>query len=174
MPTYVALLRGINVGGKNKVPMAELRAVFEALGHSDVRTYIQSGNVVFSGPKAPTPATLEKAIGAEFGIDLTVVVRTPAQLSAAVGKKNPFPTANTSALHIGFMAEAPAAAAVKALDRERFLPEEFAVVGSDLYLHLPDGMGRTKLPPYLDRQLKVPTTVRNWNTVTKLVELAAS
>ncbi|HUQ39248.1 MAG TPA: DUF1697 domain-containing protein, partial [Acidimicrobiales bacterium] len=115
-----------------------------------------------------------KAIEAEFGIDLAVVVRTPAQLSAAVGRRNPFPTASPSALHIGFMAKAPPATAVKALDRERFLPEEFAVVGSDLYLHLPNGMGRTKLPPYLDRQLKVPTTVRNWNTVNKLVELAQS
>jgi uncharacterized protein (DUF1697 family) len=77
-------------------------------------------------------------------------------------------------VHIGFMAEKPSAAALKQLDADSFQPEEFAVRGRDLYLHLPNGMGRAKLPTYLDRQLKIPTTVRNWNTVTKLVELTTN
>lgn len=170
MGTYIALLRGINVGGRNPVPMAGLREVVEALGHTDVSTFIQSGNVIFESAKAPTPASLESAIEKAFGLRIVVVVRSAAQLGKALAA-NPFPTAATTDLHIGFMAAKPTTAAVNGLDRERFVPEEFAIEGSDLYLRLPNGMGRTKLPAYLDRQLKVPTTLRNWNTVTKLVAL---
>jgi uncharacterized protein (DUF1697 family) len=174
VPKYVALLRGINVGGLNPLPMAGLRALFGSLGYTDVTTLIQSGNVVFTAPKAVTPAGLERAIAAEFGLDITVVVRTANELAKAV-KANPFGSADPSTLHLGFMAANPAAAAVAAvtkIDAGRFEPDEFAIRGCDLYLHLPNGMGRAKLPGYLDRQLKVPTTVRNWNTVAKLIGLA--
>ena len=85
---------------------------------------------------------------------------------------NPFRSADPSKLHVGFMAEKPSAAAVAKLDKKRFLPDEFTVNSAELYLHLPNGMARTKLPGYLDRQLKIPTTVRNWNTVNKLIELS--
>jgi uncharacterized protein (DUF1697 family) len=170
MPTYAALLRGVNVGGKNKVAMADLRTLVESLGHSSVSTLIQSGNVVFTSSKTVTPKSLEAAIAKQFGINVTVVLRTASELARAV-KANPFAKADPSKLHIGFMATKPSAAAVKKLDADSYEPEEFAVRGSDLYLHLPNGMGRAKLPLYLDRQLKIPTTVRNWNTVTKLVEL---
>jgi uncharacterized protein (DUF1697 family) len=100
-----------------------------------------------------------------------VIFRSSAELAHVV-ERNPFPRADRSKLHVGFMAAKPATAVLAALDGEPFLPDEFAVVGSELYLHLPDGMGRTKLPDYVVRRLKVPTTVRNWNTVMKLVELA--
>jgi uncharacterized protein (DUF1697 family) len=172
MPRYVALLRGVNVGGKAKVSMAELRALFESLGHREVVTYIQSGNIVFTTGRAVTAKRLEAAIAGELGIDTTVVVRTRSELERVV-KNNPFPKVDTTKLHVGFMAKKPAAAVVAKIDADRFAPDEFAVRGCDLYLHLPNGMGRSKLPPYLDRQLKIPTTVRNWNTVTKLLELAA-
>ncbi len=98
-----------------------------------------------------------------------MVLRTPAELESVV-KADPFPSANPSKLHVGFMAEKPTAAAVAKLDNERFRPDEFAIIGAELYLHLQNGMTRTKLPAYLDRQLKIPTTVRNWNTVNKLIE----
>lgn len=171
MSRYVGLLRGINVGGRNKVAMSELRSLFESLGHTDVSTFIQSGNVIFSSRAKVTPKKLEAAIESTFGIDITVVLRTPNELRRVV-HANPFRRANPSNLHVGFMVAEPAAAALAKIDAERFRPDEFAARGSELYLHLPNGMGRAKLPAYLDRQLEVPITVRNWNTVTKLLELA--
>ena len=161
------------MGGKNKLPMGELRTLFELLGHSEVSTFIQSGNVIFTGNEPVTTQQLETAIASRFGFEITVVLRTPAELERVV-KRNPFPSGDPSKLHIGFMAEKPPAAAVAKLDRERFRPDEFAIHGAELYLHLPNGMARTKLPAYLDRQLEIPTTVRNWNTVNKLIELSGS
>jgi uncharacterized protein (DUF1697 family) len=171
MPTYVGLLRGVNVGGHNKVSMTALRDLVESLGHTEITTYIQSGNVVFTSKKDVTPASLERAIERELGVDVTVVLRTRAELKRTV-RVNPFADADLATVHVGFMASKPAAGAVRGLDADQFAPEEFAIKGSDLYLHLPNGMGRTKLPAYLDRRLKVPTTVRNWKTVLKLLELA--
>ena len=171
MPTYVALLRGVNVGGKNKVSMRALRELVESMGHRDVNTYIQSGNVVFTTAKAITAQSLERAIHRELGLDITVVLRTRAELQRAI-RANPFAKADLSTVHIGFMAARPKPAVVAGLDTDRFAPDSFAVKGTELYLHLPNGIGRSKLPPYLDRQLKIPTTVRNWNTVLKLLELA--
>jgi uncharacterized protein (DUF1697 family) len=168
--THVALLRGVNVGGHHQVPMSGLRKVFEDLGHTDVSTYIQSGNVLFTAAGKVDPAGLESAIEAAFGIDVDVVVRTPKELRRAL-LADPFPGAARSAVHVGFMTRRPRPAEVAGIDAERYRPEEFAVVGSDLYLHLPNGMGRAKLPPYLGRHLP-PTTVRNWKTVTKLADLA--
>jgi uncharacterized protein (DUF1697 family) len=170
---YVVLLRGVNVGGKNTVPMAALRELFESLGHGEVRTFIQSGNVVFTARAAVTPQSLERAVAQEFGVHTTVVIRTPRDLEQVV-KANPFVGADPSKLHVGFMTQKPTAAVVAKLDGEPFRPEEFAVRGRELYLHLPNGMGRSKLPAYLDRRLKIPTTVRNWNTVNKLIELAGN
>ena len=171
MPRLVGLLRSVNVGGKNKLPMAELRALVESLGYTEVGTFIQSGNVIFTADNSVTPKRLETAIESRFGIETTVVLRTSAELESVV-EANPFLSADPSKLHVGFMAETPPAAAVAKLDNDRFLPDEFAVNGAQLYLHLPNGMARTKLLGYLDRQLKIPTTVRNWNTVNKLIELS--
>ena len=170
MPTVVALLRAVNVGSR-KVPMADLRELVESLGFGDVRTYIQSGNVIFSAPRAPEPTSLERAIEARFGLSVDVVVRSAADLRRAL-ERDPFPDVERSRLHIGFMAKKPAASAVSTIDRDAFLPEQFAVVGRELYLSLPHGMARTKLPDHILRRIKVATTIRNWNTVTKLAELA--
>lgn len=151
--------------------MAELRDLFESLGHTDVSTYIQSGNVIFSAAKSVTPKGIETAISKRFNVDTPVVLRTPSELEKVV-KANPFARAETSKLHVGFMTQKPSAAVVSKVDAERFRPEECAFRGRELYFHLPNGMGRSKLPAYLDRRLKIPSTVRNWNTVTKLLELA--
>ena len=172
MATTVGLLRGVNVGGRT-LPMAELREVVESLGFGDVRTYIQSGNVLFSAPRRPNPDVLEAAIARRFGLEVDVMLRSPAELRRVI-ERNPFPNAEPSRLHVGFMARRPAPADVAALDEEAFAPEQFAILGTELYLHLPNGMGRTKLPDYVLRRVKVPTTVRNWNTVTKLAELATT
>jgi uncharacterized protein (DUF1697 family) len=170
VPTTVALLRAVNVGGR-KLPMADLRELVESLGFSDVRTYIQSGNVVFSSSRAPTPTVLEAAIEQRFGLIVDVILRSAAQLERAL-EQDPFPAADRARVHVGFMASKPGAAVVRGIDADSFAPEAFAVVGAELYLHLPNGMGRTKLPDYVLRRLKVPTTLRNWKTVTKLAELA--
>jgi uncharacterized protein (DUF1697 family) len=163
----------VNVGGKNKVAMTELRSIVESLGHTDVSTFIQSGNVMFTTRRPVTPKSVEAAIEEELGIDIAVVLRTAPELRAVV-TANPFAHADTAKLHVGFMAEKPAAAVVAKLDADQFAPEEFIIQRSELYLHLPNGMGRAKLPAYLDRRLKVPTTVRNWKTVTKLLELTTA
>ncbi|MBJ7610490.1 MAG: DUF1697 domain-containing protein [Candidatus Dormibacteraeota bacterium] len=171
MASLVALLRGVNVGGKNPVPMAQLRELVESLGATEVRTYIQSGNVIFADEGRITSTALEEAIRARFSLDIRVVLRTATELTRAM-QANPFPTADVSAVHIGFMAVAPSAALVAGIDREPFLPDEFEVIGTEMYLHLPNGQATTRLPAHLGRRLKVPTTVRNWTTVAKLAALA--
>jgi uncharacterized protein (DUF1697 family) len=168
--TNVALLRGVNVAGHGKIKMDELRQLFSRLEYTNVATYIQSGNVIFTSDAPVLAARLENAIRAEFGMDVTVVLRTSSELKKAV-EANPFPQADASKLHVGFMAERLPAAVVQKLDLQRFAPEEAIIAGKEAYLHLPSGMGRAKLPEYLGRQLKVPITIRNWNTVTKLVGL---
>jgi len=170
---YLALLRGVNLAGKNKVSMAELRGLVESLGYSEVTTFIQSGNVIFRSGEPVTSDRLEAAIHSKFGIAVTVVLRTPSELRRTVAA-NPFSQDELSKLHVGFMARKPSPSVVVSLDAERFRPEQFVVRGTELYLYLPNGMGHTKLPAYLERQLKVLTTIRNWNTVTKLAELLSA
>ncbi|MBI2708147.1 MAG: DUF1697 domain-containing protein [Actinobacteria bacterium] len=171
MSTHVALLRAVNVGGRGKVPMARLREVFEELGHREVRTYIQSGNVVFDADGTPSPGSLEAAISAAFDLAVTVIVRTPAGLREIVGA-NPFPEEDPSSLHVGFLAHPAPAGALPGADLERFAPDAAVLRGTELYLHLPNGLGRSKLAEYVTRKPPAPMTVRNWRTVTTLVEIS--
>ncbi|HSS10321.1 MAG TPA: DUF1697 domain-containing protein [Acidimicrobiales bacterium] len=168
--TYVALLRSVNVAGHGKIKMDELQRAFRGLGYTDVATYIQSGNVILTSDAPVLAVDLESAIKAELGMDVTVMLRTAARLARVV-ERNPFRHTDPSKLHVAFMAHRPHAAAVQKLDLERFSPEDVIIDGTESYLHLPNGVGRAKLPEYIGRQLKVPMTIRNWNTVTKLVEL---
>lgn len=170
---YVALLRGINVGGKRSVPMERLREVFSLHGLTDVRTHIQSGNVIFGSARKVSSPALEDALRQRFGMDIDVIVRTGADLRKVIAE-NPFPESDPKALHVGFMARPAPAASVKQLDLAPFAPETVVVRGPHVYFCLPDGMGRSRLPAYVDRKLKVPTTIRNWNTTVKLLELATS
>jgi uncharacterized protein (DUF1697 family) len=171
---YVVLLRGINVGGKAKVPMAALRDVCAAAGCEDVVTYIQSGNVVLNSTLEADKlqATLEAAIAEEFGFSPAVMIRTAKEMAAAVAK-NPYAGADEKTIHVGFLHAPPDAATKKSLAGIDCAPEELKVVGRDVYLHLPDGMGRADLPVKMERCLRPAlVTVRNWRTVTKLVELS--
>jgi uncharacterized protein (DUF1697 family) len=171
---YVALLRGINVGGKTKIPMAALRDTCAAAGCEDVVTYIQSGNVVLKSKLTADKlrTALEVAIAKDFGFNPAVMIRTARELVAAV-KSNPYPDADEKSLHVGFLHAAPNAATRKCLATIDCAPEELTIAGRDVYLHLPDGMGRAALPVQMERCLRpTPITVRNWRTVTKLVELA--
>jgi uncharacterized protein (DUF1697 family) len=177
--TYVALLRGINLGARNKVSMADLRALVVALGGEDVATYVQSGNVIFKSP-VRSPATLTRAIeeriDRDLGLRVPVLLRKPAQL-AEVLTGNPFATgkAEPASLHVTFLAETPRRTRVRELEARDFDPDELRVVGREVYLHCPTGYGRTKLGnAYLEKQLDVAATTRNWKTVTKLAELATA
>ena len=175
MSAYVAFLRAVNVGGANKVSMNALRTLVEKLGCGDVRTYIQSGNVVFTVSPKKTTASLERemsrAIERSLGLTIDVMVRDAAALKRVV-TSNPFSGRDLSMVHIGFMASKPSASAVKALDAGRFAPEEVVVRGSEVYFFLPNGMGRARVPTIALKQLQVPTTVRNWTSVSRLLELA--
>ena len=170
----MALLRGVNVGGR-KLSMAALKAALEEAGCRDVVTYIQSGNVVLTPPK-PAPkdlrAWLEKQISPVAGFDVAVVVRTDAELRKTI-ERNPYPNASGTQLHVVFFEAAPPKPFI---DQTEFAPEEFTLVGKDLYLHLPNGMGRAKLPIALEKAGRKakgdPGTARNWNTVLKLLEMA--
>jgi len=159
------------VGGKNLVPMAELRTLFESLDCTSVATYVQSGNVVFSHQKPPTASLLSDAIHERFGIRTSVVLRDRHSLESVV-ELNPFSGADPVTVHVGFMEHDPGPHAVSDLDPSVYAPDRFVLLGREVYLHLPRGMARAKLPSHLDRRLPGPVTFRNWNTVSRLVELA--
>lgn len=169
---YIALLRGINVGGRTKVSMAELRTTCESVGCTDVVTYIQSGNVVLTSPLSATKlrAELESAIAEQLDVSTVVVIRTGRELADVVAG-NPFPDADPGHLHVGFLTEPPDE---KPLADLHHPPEELAVRGAHVYFLLPNGMGRAKLPVLFGRRIKIPTTVRNWRTVDKLLQMSAN
>jgi uncharacterized protein (DUF1697 family) len=174
--THVALLRAINVGGRNALPMKDLASLCEAEGCRDVITYIQSGNVAFNATTAVAkklPAALRSAIAAHAELDVPVIVRDAAAL-AAVARDNPYLKAGVdpSELHVGFLADAPTPARVATLDEARSPPDEFVVNGSEVYFRFPKGVGRTKLTvTYFDAKLATTITLRNWRTVGALMEL---
>ncbi len=173
---YVVLLRGVNVGGKAKLPMAALRELCTSAGCEDVVTYIQSGNVVLRSPlgEKKLQATLEAAVAAEFGFAPAVMIRSAGEMAAVVDR-NPYPGVDEDSIHVGFLDGPPAAGAAGCLAALDCAPEQVRAVGRDLYLHLPNGVGRANLPPLIDRCLRpARITVRNWRTVTKLVQLSAA
>ena len=170
---WVALLRAVNLGARNKVPMAQLRTKLEAAGYEGVRTYIASGNVVLDGPRGrkAVASGLERLILDAFQVETTAILRTPAEL-AAVLAEHPF-GADTSHTHVVFLAAKPASAAVERLAAFDAAPEQAVVAGSNVYVHYPEGVGRSQLSAVrLERLLEVPGTHRNWRTVTALAELA--
>jgi uncharacterized protein (DUF1697 family) len=174
---YVALLRGINVGGKRPLSMKRLAEVFVLAGCSDVRTYIQSGNVVFRARPAVAAklsSVLSSTIAKMAGFDVPVVLRSLDELRSAV-KQNPFLRAGVdpAECHLMFLMDVPESAKVKKLSATRSPTDEFAVVGRDVYLRLPNGAGRSKLTnAYFDGTLATVSTLRNWRTVLVLLEMA--
>ena len=178
---YVALLRGINVGGRNKVAMADLRQVAESLGHTEVATYIQSGNLVFTNTGDNTVAladALEQEIARSLAVRPAVVVLSRADLAQVIAD-NPFPgESNPKALHAVFRREALTADAVEAIAaaeqkaRAKGSEDEVIIVGRTLFLRTPDGLGRSELAAQLARVgSQAAGTARNWATVTKLMAM---
>lgn len=181
MPRYLALLRGINVGGHHKVPMSDLRDLAAGLGHADVATYIQSGNLLFSTAEtdpAKLAAALEAEIADRLGFRPAVVVISAAELAQVIAS-NPFPAeANPKCLHAVFRRDVPDQADVAAVAdavqqaRQAGYGDDAAIVGRTLYLHTPDGLGRSDLAArLLNSRQKAAGTARNWATVTRLMAM---
>ena len=174
--THVALLRAINVGGRNALPMKDLAALCEAEGCRDVTTYIQSGNVAFRATDAVArklPAALRRAISSHAKLDVPVIVRDAAAL-AAIARGNPYlkTGVDPTELHVGFLADPPKPEHVAGLDPRRSPPDEFVVSGGEVYFRFPKGVGRTKLTvTYFDAKLSTTITLRNWRTLGALLEL---
>jgi uncharacterized protein (DUF1697 family) len=168
------MLRGINLGARNRVAMGDLRTLVAGLGHRDVQTYVQSGNVVFRTAErdpATIAAGVERAIAGTLGLEVTVVVRSAAQMARAVAG-NPFPDADPAHLHVTFLADTPTRERSEPLAAMSFAPDELRVVRADVYLRCPNGYGRSKLSnDFLERKLGTPATTRNWRSVTALADL---
>lgn len=177
MTPYVALLRGINVGGKNSLPMQDLRDILAALDCEDVNTYIQSGNAVFrcDDDRTLLSSNIETAVEKKFGFTPTVLLLTIDDYQSILSA-NPFPEAvdDPKSLHISFLSEAPVDPDLNSLRTLMSPTENFKLLEYAFYLHAPDGIGRSKLAAKVDKCLGVPTTGRNWRTATKLAELAAA
>jgi uncharacterized protein (DUF1697 family) len=171
------MLRAVNVAG-TQIKMPALASVFRELGYADVVTYIQSGNVVFTtGAKSPAALerAIERAIARALGVDARTLVRTKPELDRVL-RANPFleTGADPSKLHVTFLATKPAAASVRAAGTFDAGADEFRVVGREVYVHCPNGYGRTKINnTFFEKKLQAVATTRNWNTVNKLAELAA-
>ncbi|WP_314178606.1 DUF1697 domain-containing protein [Streptomyces winkii] len=174
MTTYAALLRGINVGGHKKVPMAELRDVMTGLGWTGVRTYLQSGNAVFTTEDPDPGERLERAVAERFGFDVRCLVRTAGELRA-VAAACPYPASelDPAKLLVLFLEEPPGEGHFGSVNAADFAPDTFEHVGGAVYCYFPDGMGRSKLPAALEAvRPKITMTGRNWRTVQRLIELA--
>lgn len=175
MANYLALFRGINVGGRNKLPMAPLRTLMEDLGAGQVRTVLQSGNAAFelAAPRRKAfLAGLQAGILKGFGFEPQVLLLSAADLSKAMGA-NPYPEAEKrpKTLHLGFLAAAPRSPDRAGLEALATTGESWHLAGRTFYLHAPDGIGRSKLAAGAERRLGVSMTGRNWSTVLRLAEL---
>jgi len=177
---YVSLLRAVNVGGRNALAMPAVREVYESIGHRDVVTYLQSGNVVSTATArrgAAVAAAAGEALRERLGVDATVIVRTAAEM-ADVAAGWPFPNDPTGGrdAHVTFLGAAPLGSEAESapFDAGPYAPDQAFVRGREVYLRLPNGYGRTKLDNrFFERRFGVAATTRNWRTVTELAALAA-
>lgn len=177
MPTYLALLRSVNVAGHGRLAMPELKESFLALGYTDVATYIQTGNVIFTSPSrsaSKLEVAIEQQLASSFGSTPKVILRTIPELAGVVAT-SPYPDrgADPSRHHVTFLAAAPSKQSLATFDPPKSGRDELTIIGREVYVHTPDGYANTKLTgTYLERHLGVSSTTRNWNTVTKLSALA--
>jgi uncharacterized protein (DUF1697 family) len=175
MSTAISMLRGINVGGQKKVAMDELKACYESLGLANVKTYIQSGNVIFehrSADKGVLIEKLERGIRARFGFEVAVTIRTKEEMRRVI-ENLPFEPQKKEKAHVTFLFANRLDVPSAEIDKMRAEGEEYSISGAEIYLFLPHGYGRTKLSnSFFERKLKVLATTRNWRTVETLNALA--
>ena len=180
MNTYIALLRGINVGGQKKIKMIELKAHLEALGFQDIRMYIQSGNIVFR-QKATDLVVLENAIRQKilekYGFEVPTIIKTLSELEYTLSH-NPFlkdPDKDPKRLYVTFLSDVPSSAHITTLQSVDYSPEEYILDGKEIYFFSPVGYGRAKMNNnFFENKLKLAATTRNWATVNKLVAMAST
>lgn len=175
MSTYIALLRGINIGGHRLLPMKALTAILQELGATEVKTYIQSGNAVFQSRERNTASfagRLTAEIGKRHGFEPHVLIIEPRTLAKVIAD-NPFPDAlgDPVTLHVGFLAATPPSPDLAKLARLKKGSERYHLGDGVFYMHFPEGAGRSKLAAGAEKALGVPMTGRNWKTVCKLMEL---
>jgi uncharacterized protein (DUF1697 family) len=178
MTIYISMLRGINVGGHKQIRMGDLRALIEALGYRNVTTYIQSGNIVFAGAKAGARShggRIESAIADNYGYTVSCLVRSRAEMERVVAT-NPWlkrRDVDPSRLHVTFLSDAPSPSDIRNLDAVASGRDELQVQGREIFLHCPDGYGRTRYSnTFLEKKLDVTATTRNWTTVSRLLAIA--
>ncbi len=178
MPVIISLLRGVNVVGHNKIKMDALRALYESMGLRNPQTYIQSGNVIFKAPERHLirlARKIQDGIARKFGFRPEVILRTSIELREVIAR-NPFAKRRgiePSKLLVTFLASDPGPDARAAIMKLKPKPEELRLVGRELYIYFPNGQGRSKLSwAIIERTLKTPGTGRNWNTVTKVLQIA--
>ena len=171
------MLRGINVSGQKRVPMEELRKCYESLGFGRVRTYIQSGNVVFEhqGANAQNLTDkIESVIKRTFGFDVLVVIKTKEEMLRVI-KNLPFTGLDESKMHVTFLSSKPSDIPTKEIEAAKSTAEKVSVSGREVYLYCPNGYGKTKLSnSFLERKLGTAATTRNWRTVNALYDLASN
>ena len=179
MQTFISILRGINVSGQKKILMADLKALYENLKFSEVKTYIQSGNVIFKSDSKLSDLQFAEKIKREilknFKFEVPVIIRTKEELKKIIAQ-NPFmeeKNIDLKKLHATFLSETPAKEKIEQIKEVDFSPDQFIIKGKEIYLHIPNSYGETKLSNnFFEKKLKVTATTRNWNTVNKLFELA--
>lgn len=179
MRVAISMLRGVNVGGHNKIKMDALRSLYESLGLRDPQTHVQSGNVIFRTEErelALLAQRIESAIEGRFDFRPAVILRTASELRDVIAK-NPFAKRrglDPSKLLVTFLASDPGPEVRDKILSIKAAPEELRIDGRELYVYFPSGIGRSNLPPVLDRTLKIPATSRNWTSITKMLEIAQS
>ncbi|MFZ5825534.1 MAG: DUF1697 domain-containing protein [Bacillota bacterium] len=174
MVTYIALLRGINVSGHRLIKMSDLQQMFTGLGLGRVKTYIQSGNVLFESAEAAEPLSrrIEQEIKAVFGFDVPVILRTAAELEGVVAH-SPFTAGEGESLYVSFLAEEPTEEGLNRLPADTGGVDEYQVVGREIYILYRQSAHKSKLSnSFFEQRLRMPATTRNWQTVTRLVDLS--
>jgi len=181
MQTYISFLRGINVSGQKKILMADLKTLYEKLLFMNVITYIQSGNVVFDSDSELSNEQLSQVIGkailSQYGFEIPVIIRNLTELKIIIAQ-NPFPNVqniNPERLYVTFLSELPSEARLEKIQSMELSTDKFVYIGKEIFLYCPISYGETKLSNnFFESKLKVTATTRNWKTVLKLVEIAAT
>jgi len=178
MTSVISILRGINVSGQKKIPMAELKTLYHELKFKNIATYIQSGNVIFSTGQTnfkTLSRKIEQKIFEKYGFHVPVIIRTADEMQSAINN-NPFLKIKNIAidkLHVTFLEDNPNNDHIEKIKAYQYEPDKFIIVGKEVYLSCPDGYGRTKLTnTFFESKLKVRATTRNWRTVNELLKIA--
>jgi len=176
LPIQIALFRGINVGGRNLLPMKDCVSIFQKLGFESVKSYIQSGNIIFGSSKSCGKKDIENIKLATLrskGFEPAVLILPLTQFRIAM-EKNPFPTNNGKALHLYFAQSRIQSPNIEKLDQLKIASEKFHIEDHTAYLYTPNGYGKSKLATTMEKALGVAATARNWNSVDKIYQIAVA